>query len=61
MIKDAREQAQDALKRTQENMIKETKFKEFVIGQQVWLEGKEHQKALRQSQALPKAIRNPSG
>src|SRR5712672_2582604 len=40
LIKDAREQAQDALKQTQENMVKETKFKEFVIGQQVWLEGK---------------------
>src|SRR5712671_6823559 len=40
LIKDAREQAQDALKQTQEAMIKETKFKEFVIGQKVWLEGK---------------------
>src|SRR5712672_302009 len=40
LIKDAREQAQDALKQTQENMIKETRFKEFVVGQQVWLEGK---------------------
>src|SRR5712671_4150199 len=40
LIKDAREQAQDALKQTQENMVKETKFKEFVIGQKVWLEGK---------------------
>ena len=35
LIKDAREQAQDALKRTQENMIKETKFVEFKIGQKV--------------------------
>src|SRR5712671_6763296 len=40
LIKNAREQAQDALKQTQEHMIKETKFKEFVIGQKVWLEGK---------------------
>src|SRR5712672_194281 len=40
LIKDAREQAQEALKQTQENMIKETRFKEFVIGQKVWLEGK---------------------
>src|SRR5712675_102990 len=40
LIKDAREQAQDALKQTQENMIKETRFKEFEIGQKVWLEGK---------------------
>src|SRR5712672_160342 len=40
LIKDAREQAQDALKQTQEHMIKETKFKEFIISQKVWLEGK---------------------
>src|SRR5712672_1894288 len=40
LIKNAREQAQDALKQTQENMIKETRFKEFTIGQKVWLEGK---------------------
>jgi len=42
LIKDAREQAQDALKQTQENMIKETKFKEFVISQKVWLECYDH-------------------
>jgi len=39
-IKAAREQAQEALKQTQDAMIKETKFKEFVIGHKVWLEGK---------------------
>jgi len=39
-IQDAREQAQDALKQAQENMVKETKFKEFEIGNKVWLEGK---------------------
>src|SRR5712672_4332037 len=40
LIKNAREQAQDALKQAQEQMVKETKFKEFVIGHKVWLEGK---------------------
>src|SRR5882757_1405492 len=40
LINNAREQAQEALKRTQETMIKETRFKEFEIGQKVWLEGK---------------------
>src|SRR5712672_1279947 len=40
LIKNTREQAQEALKQTQEAMIKETKFKEFEIGQKVWLEGK---------------------
>src|SRR5712671_487162 len=40
LINNAREQAQEALKQMQETMIKETKFKEFEIGQRVWLEGK---------------------
>jgi len=40
LINNAREQAQEALKQMQETMIKETKFKEFEIGQKVWLEGK---------------------
>jgi len=40
LINNAREQAQEALKQTQETMIKETKFKEFEISQKVWLEGK---------------------
>src|SRR5712671_6476539 len=40
LISNAREQAQEALKQTQETMIKETKFKDFEIGQKVWLEGK---------------------
>src|SRR5712672_161288 len=40
LINNAREQAQEALKQTQETMIKETRFKEFEIGQKVWLEGK---------------------
>src|SRR5712675_327120 len=40
LINDAREQAQEALKQTQATMIKETRFKEFEIGQKVWLEGK---------------------
>src|SRR5712675_629326 len=39
-IQDAREQAQAALKQTQESMVKETKFKEFEIGNKVWLEGR---------------------
>src|SRR5712672_2795085 len=39
-IQDAREQAQAALKQTQENMVKETKYKEFEIGNKVWLEGR---------------------
>src|SRR5712672_2213479 len=39
-IQDAREQAQAALKQAQESMVKETKFKEFKIGNKVWLEGK---------------------
>src|SRR5712671_4923814 len=38
-IKEAREEAQRALKRTQERMIKETRFKGFEIGNKVWLEG----------------------
>jgi len=40
LINNAREQAQEALKQTQATMIKETRFKEFEIGQKVWLEGK---------------------
>src|SRR5712672_1562465 len=40
LVKEAREQAQEALKQTQEAMIKETKFKGFEIGNKVWLEGK---------------------
>src|SRR5712672_4164980 len=40
LIKEAREQAQEALKRMQEAMVKESKFKGFEIGQKVWLEGK---------------------
>src|SRR5712671_7655040 len=40
LINNAREQAQDALKQTQNAMIKETKFTEFEISQKVWLEGK---------------------
>src|SRR5712672_522866 len=40
LINNAREQAQEALKQTQETMNKETRFKEFEIGQKVWLEGK---------------------
>src|SRR5712671_102828 len=39
-IQDAREQAQAALKQAQEGMVKETKFKEFEIGNKVWLEGR---------------------
>src|SRR5712672_1802693 len=38
-IKEAREEAQHALKQAQEKMIKETKFKGFEIGNKVWLEG----------------------
>jgi len=40
LISNAREQAQEALKQMQATMIKETRFKEFEIGQKVWLEGK---------------------
>src|SRR5882757_4552013 len=39
-IQDAREQAQAALKQAQISMVKETKFKEFEIGNKVWLEGR---------------------
>jgi len=38
-IKEAREEAQHALKQVQEKMIKETRFKGFEIGNKVWLEG----------------------
>jgi len=38
-IKEAREEAQRALKQTQEKMIKETRFKGFELGNKVWLEG----------------------
>jgi len=54
LIKDAREQAQDTLKQTQEAMIKETKFKEFIIGQQVWLEGKNIKRPYNSPKLSPK-------
>jgi len=54
LIKNAREQAQEALKQTQENMIKETRFKEFVIGQQVWLEGKNIKRPYNSPKLSPK-------
>jgi len=38
-IKEVREDAQQALKRVQDGMIKETRFKGFNVGNKVWLEG----------------------
>ena len=38
-IKEAREEAQAAISKTQEKMIKNSKFVEFKINDQVWLDG----------------------
>src|SRR5712672_2261482 len=54
LISNAREQAQEALKQTQETMIKETKFKEFEIGQKVWLEGKNIKRPYNSPKLSPK-------
>src|SRR5712672_724149 len=53
-IKEAREQAQEALKRTQEAMIKESKFKGFEIGNKVWLEGTNIKRPYNSQKLSPK-------
>src|SRR5712672_2904271 len=54
LINDAREQAQEALKRTQEAMIKESKFKGFEIGKKVWLEGMNIKRPYNSQKLSPK-------
>src|SRR5882757_443625 len=56
-IQDAREQAQAALKQTQESMVKETKFKEFEIGNKVWLEGRNIKRPYNSPKLSPKRYR----
>src|SRR5712672_3596755 len=53
-IKEAREQAQEALKHTQEAMIKESKFKGFKIGNKVWLEGTNIKRPYNSQKLSPK-------
>src|SRR5712672_1187575 len=54
LIKEAREQAQEALKRTQEAMVKESKFKGFEIGNKVWLEGTNIKRPYNSQKLSPK-------
>jgi len=56
-IKNAREQAQEALKRTQEVMVKETRFKGFEIGNKVWLEGINIKRPYNSPKLSPKQYR----
>src|SRR5712672_1848800 len=53
-IKEAREEAQHALKQTQEKMIKETRFKGFEIGNKVWLEGTNIKRPYESKKLSPK-------
>jgi len=53
-IKEAREEAQHALKQVQEKMIKETRFKGFEIGNKVWLEGTNIKRPYNSKKLSPK-------
>src|SRR5712672_3795660 len=53
-IKEAREEAQLALKQVQEKMIKETRFKGFKIGNKVWLEGTNIKRPYESKKLSPK-------